>query len=83
MLPMTAEGPVADFELEELRKQSFARGWRIKRTGDGQVTAVREDESASVTVGTVGLMKIALYNELWKPLTGRNPSASKPDEGVI
>jgi hypothetical protein len=78
---MTAEGPVADFELEELRKQPCARGWRISRTGDGKVTAVRDDGSASVTVGTAGLMKIALHNEMWRPLTGRNPSAPEPGEG--
>jgi hypothetical protein len=82
---MTAEGPVADFELEELRKQPYARGWCIKRTDDGKVTAVREDGTAEITVSTAGLMKIALYNELWRPLTGAKPNAPKPepDEGVV
>ena len=78
---MTDQGPVADFELEELRKQPFARGWCITRTGDGKVTAVREDGSAAVTVGTVGLMKVALHNQLWRSLTGSNPSAPKPEAG--
>jgi hypothetical protein len=76
---MTADGPVADFELDQLRAEPFARGWCISRTEDGKVTAVREDETAEITVSTVGLMKIALYNELWRPLTGAKPSAPKPD----
>lgn len=78
---MTAEGPVADFELQQLRAEPFARGWCIKRTEDGKVTATQEGGDGSITVGTVGLMKIALYNELYRPLTGSNPSAPKPDEG--
>lgn len=78
---MTADGPVADFELDQLRAEPFARGWCISRTGDGKVTAVREDESASVTVGTVSLMKVALHNQLWRSLTERNPSAPKPERG--
>jgi len=78
---MNGEGPVAGFELEELRKLPYARGWDISRTEDGKVTAVRQDGSAAVTVGTVGLMRIALHNELYRPLTGRNPNAAEPEAG--
>jgi hypothetical protein len=77
---MTAEGPVADFELDQLRAEPFARCWCISRTDDGRVTAVREDGTAEVTVHTVGLMKIALYNELWSSLTGRNPALAEGDQ---
>jgi hypothetical protein len=78
---MTAEGPVADFELDRLRAEPYARGWRISRTDDGRVTAVREDGGASITTGSVKLMDVALQNERWKPLTGRNPNAPKPEAG--
>jgi hypothetical protein len=78
---MTAEGPVADFELDELRKQAYSRGWCISRTGDGRVSAVREDGSAAITVGTAGLMKVALHNELWRPLTGGGPRAARIEPG--
>lgn len=76
---MSTEGPVADFELDQLRAEPFARGWCITRTDDGRVTAVREDGTASVTVGTVGVMKVVLHNEMWRSLTERNPSAPKPE----
>jgi hypothetical protein len=78
---MTAEGPVADFELEELRKQPYARGWCISRTEDGKVTAVREDGSAAVTVGTVPVMRVVLHAELWRSLTGRNPGVPDANSG--
>lgn len=72
---MTAEGPVADFELQQLRGEPYAKGWSIFRTADGNVTACREDGSASVTVGSVPVMRTVLHAELWKSLTGRNPNA--------
>lgn len=78
---MTADGPVADFELDQLRAEPFARGWCISRTGDGKVAAVREDESASVTVGTVPVMRVVLHAELWRSLTGRNPGVPDASSG--
>lgn len=74
---MTAEGPVADFELEQLRGETWAKDWAIFRTQDGNVTAVRDDGTATITVGTVGVMRVALHNELWRSLTERNPNAPK------
>jgi hypothetical protein len=78
---VTADGPVADFELDRLRADSYARGWRISRTDDGRVTAVREDGGASITTGSVKLMDVALQNERWKPLTGRNRGLPDGDRG--
>jgi hypothetical protein len=78
---MNGEGPVADFELEELRKLPYARGWDISRTDDGKVTALRQDGSAAVTVGSAALMKVALHNELWRSLTDRNQGAPEPEGG--
>ena len=76
---MSTEGPVADFELQQLRGEKYAAGWSIFRTQDGNVTACREDGTASVTVGSVRVMRVVLHAELWKSLTGRNPNL--PDAG--
>jgi hypothetical protein len=77
---MTGDGPVDQIELEQLRAKACARGWRIKRTEDGKVTAGRKDGSASITVESVKLMEVALHNEKWKPLTGRNPALPEGDQ---
>jgi hypothetical protein len=83
---MNGEGPVADFELQQLRSESYAKGWSIFRTQDGNVTACREDGTASVTVGSVPVMRVVLHNEMWKSFTERNPglpepgSSSQPDD---